>query len=88
MEDPDAEETQKFVKAQNDVSLPYIHQCQDRAKISEEMTKLKNYQKFSVPARHGNYYFISLNSGLQNQSVLYRQSTLDVCIIIIFLNSI
>jgi len=77
MEDPDAEETQKFVKAQNEISMPYIHQCGDRSKITEELTKLKNYPKFSVPSRHGDNYFTYLNSGLQNQSVLYKHKTLD-----------
>ena len=77
MEDPDAEETQKFVKAQNEISMPYIHQCGDRSKITEELTKLKNYPKFSVPSRHGDNYFTYLNSGLQNQSVLYKHKSLD-----------
>ena len=77
MEDPDAQETQDFVKAQNEISMPYIHECKDRSKITEELTKLKNYPKFSVPARHGDYYFVSLNSGLQNQSVLYKQTSID-----------
>ena len=67
MEDPDAEETKKFVKEQNEVSGPFISECPDREKITEEITKLKDYPKFSVPSREGDNYFIRMNSGLQNQ---------------------
>lgn len=67
MEDPDAEEVKQFVKEQNDVSLPFIQECPDRERITKDLTKLKDYPKFSVPSRHGDNYFISMNSGLQNQ---------------------
>ena len=67
MEDPDAEETKAFVKEQNEVSGPFIQECPDREKITEEITKLKDYPKFGVPVREGDNYFIRMNSGLQNQ---------------------
>mgnify|MGYP001292964558 CR=1 FL=1 len=67
MEDPDAEETKAFVKEQNEVSGPFIQECPDREKITEEITKLKDYPKLGVPVREGDNYFIRMNSGLQNQ---------------------
>lgn len=76
MEDPDAEETKDFVKSQNEVSQPFIANCPDRPKITKELTKLKDYPKFSIPSRHGENYFINMNSGLQNQSVMYKQNSL------------
>lgn len=33
LEDPDGEETQAFVKAQNDVSAPYLAKCAARNKF-------------------------------------------------------
>ncbi len=41
------------------------------------MTALWNYPKYSVPSHKGTYYFYSKNDGLQNQSVLYRQESLQ-----------
>ena len=67
MEDPDAEETKKFVDAQNEVSKPFIQDCAEREKISESLTKLWNYPKFGVPSKRGDSYYFSKNSGLQNQ---------------------
>ena len=67
MEDPDAEEVKDFVKEQNLVSQPFIQACPDREKITKELTKLKDYPKFSIPSKHGDNYFINMNSGLQNQ---------------------
>lgn len=77
MEDPFAEETIQFVNEQNELSQPFIQACPDREKITQELTTLKNYPKFSVPSRHGDKYYMSMNSGLQNQSVMYKLSELD-----------
>ena len=67
MEDPDAEETKKFVDEQNEVSKPFIQDCKEREKISEKLTKLWNYPKFGTPYKRGGVYYFSKNSGLQNQ---------------------
>lgn len=67
MEDPDAEETKKFVEEQNEVSLPYIQSYEHRQTINQRLTDLWNYPKFGVPHKEGSKYFFSKNSGLQNQ---------------------
>lgn len=48
-----------------------------RKVIGDKLRKLWDYPKYSCPGRHGNNYFFFKNSGLLNQSVLYKQSSLD-----------
>lgn len=67
LEDPDSDETKKFVKEQNSVSHPFLENCEVRSKVNQRLTKLWNYPKYSCPYRHGNKYFFYLNKGLQNQ---------------------
>ncbi|KAF4529385.1 hypothetical protein B566_EDAN003476 [Ephemera danica] len=77
LEDPDAPETQKFVEQQNAVTRPYLESYSAREDINKRLTQLWNYPKYSCPYRHGDRYFFYKNSGLQNQSVLYVQDSLD-----------
>lgn len=67
LEDPDSEETQKYVEAENQVTQPYLENCDQWHKINKKLTKLWNYPKYTVPDRHGDYYFSYQNTGLQNQ---------------------
>lgn len=76
LEDPDAKETQAFVDANNAVTQPFLEQCDAWKRINDKLKKMWNYPKYSAPARHGDFYFYYANTGLQNQSVLYKQETL------------
>lgn len=71
LEDPDSEETNAFVEAQNEITRPYIDGCPFKEKIKDTLTNLWNYPKVSHPSRYGKKYFQYRNTGLQNQNVMY-----------------
>ena len=77
LEDADSEETRAWVEAQNAVTSAYLSTIESRGEIEAELTRLWNYEKFTLPFREGDRYFYSRNDGLQNQNVLYVQDGLD-----------
>ncbi|KAG7469912.1 hypothetical protein MATL_G00133830 [Megalops atlanticus] len=77
LEDPDSEKTQAFVNAQNQLTVPFLEGCEVRDLFKERMTELYDYPKYSCPFKRGNRYFHFYNTGLQNQSVMYVQQTLE-----------
>lgn len=77
LEDDNSEETGKWVAAQNEVTQDYLSQIPYRDKIKKRLTEIMDYPKEGVPSKHGDHYYFFRNDGLQNQSVLYRQATLD-----------
>lgn len=79
LENPDSEETQAFVAELNKISEPYVQNCPLRQKLETKLTQLWDYEKFGCTSIHGPYFYYYHNSGLQNQWVLYQQSSLDDC---------
>jgi prolyl oligopeptidase len=77
MEDPGSPETTAWVEAENKITREFIESIPARAVIEERLTKLWNYPRYSLPYKRGDRYFFSKNDGLQNQSVLYTQKTLE-----------
>lgn len=77
LEDPDSEETQTWVEAQNQVTYNFLNQIPVREQIKQRLTQIWDYEKFGIPFKEGNRYFYFKNDGLQNQSVLYTQTSLD-----------
>nr|WP_235005398.1 prolyl oligopeptidase family serine peptidase [Pedobacter nyackensis] len=73
LEDDRSEETKAWVIAQNAVSQKYMAQIPYRNQIKTRLTHLMNYEKYSQPFKEGPYTYYYKNTGLQNQSVLYRQ---------------
>ncbi|TPX57531.1 hypothetical protein PhCBS80983_g03787 [Powellomyces hirtus] len=77
LEDPDSEETKAFVEAQNKLFYDFVAKNPDRSAFKEKLTNLWNYEKFGCPFKRGDKYYYFHNSGLQAQSVLYQQKSLD-----------
>lgn len=73
LEDDRSEETKAWVTAQNVVTQKYMAQIPYRNDIKARLTHLMNYEKYSQPFKEGAYTYFYMNTGLQNQSVLYRQ---------------
>jgi prolyl oligopeptidase len=76
LEDTNAADTKAWVEAENKVTFGYLNQIPVRAKIKERMTKLWDYERYTVPRLEGGRYFYSKNNGLQNQNVIYTVKSL------------
>lgn len=77
LEDPDGEDTARWVSEQNTLFQSFIASEPSREAIHSRITELWNYPKYSLPQKQGNRYFYTKNDGLQNQSVFYMQESLD-----------
>jgi prolyl oligopeptidase len=77
LEDDQSEETKAWVIEQNKCTNDYLDKIPFRAAIQERLFKLMDYEKFSQPFKEGKYTYFYRNTGLQNQSVLYRQRSAD-----------
>jgi prolyl oligopeptidase len=77
LEDDTSAETAAWVKAQNDVTFPYLERIPFRAQVRARIEALYNYPKYTAPSRKGEHFFFRKNDGLQNQSVLYIQKGLS-----------
>ena len=76
LEDANSAETKEWVDAQNKVTQAYLGQIPERENIRWRLTKLWNYERYTVPTKEGGRYFFSRNDGLQPQSVLYTMKKL------------
>src|SRR5215470_10080724 len=70
LEDTDSAETKDWVEAENKLTFRYLENIPSREGIRDRMTKLWNYERFTVPELEGGRYFFQHNNGLQNQNVL------------------
>jgi len=76
LEDVDSPETRAWVEAENRVTFAYLEQIPERERIRTRLTQLWDYPKYGSPFKKGGRYFFFKNSGLQNQAVLFKQSSL------------
>jgi prolyl oligopeptidase len=77
LEDSSSAATQEWIAAQNQLTQSYLSEIPARIALRERLTTLWNYERYSVPFREGERFFISRNDGLQSQAVLYTMAKLD-----------
>lgn len=73
----ESDDVHNWVEAQNAVTFAYLETLPQRTAIRERLTALWDYERFDVPFKEGGRYFFFRNDGLQSQSVLYTQASLD-----------
>ncbi len=61
-----------WIENQQKLNASYLKNVPFRDTISRRLTQLWNYERYSTPEKHGSYYYVFKNDGLQNQDVLYR----------------
>jgi len=72
-----SDEVRDWVTQQNELTFGYLHSLPYRKRINDRLTQLWDYEKYGAPFRRGDRYFFYKNNGLQNQSVLYQQESLE-----------
>jgi len=77
LEDLDSPDTKAWVEAQNKVTFAFLESIPQREAIKQRLTKLWDYEKYTVPFQENGRYFFSKNDGLQNHYVLYTADSLD-----------
>ncbi|WP_375437238.1 prolyl oligopeptidase family protein [uncultured Hymenobacter sp.] len=73
LENDQAGDTKAWVQEENKVTQNYLSQIPFRDAIRKRLETLWNYEKYGAPFKEGKYTYFSKNTGLQSQSVLYRQ---------------
>ncbi len=74
LENDTSAETAAWVQSENKVTQGYLSQIPFRDAIKKRYEALYNYEKYSAPFKQGKFTYYYKNTGLQNQSVLYREA--------------
>jgi len=77
LEETDSADTQAWVTKQNELTQGFLASIDARDRIKDRLAGLMNYPRYSAPSKHGGRYFFWKNDGLQDQSILYVQETLE-----------
>ena len=73
----ESDDVRAWVDAENKVTFDYLKTLPYRETIKNRLSALWNYEKYTIPRKQGGRYYYRKNNGLQNQSVLYVQNTLE-----------
>jgi prolyl oligopeptidase len=76
LEEVDSPETIAFVDAQNALARRYLN-GPVKEQVKSRLLSIWDHPRYTPPSRWGTRYFFTRNDGLQQQSVLYAQDSLD-----------
>ena len=65
-----SDEVSAWVEAQNEVTFAYLRALPGRERLTELLESLWDYERVTLPVRHGDRYYFWCNDGLQPQAVL------------------
>ncbi len=74
LEDDNSQETQAWVKAQQELTEAVLNEFPHRKAILSRLKELNDYPKQSCPLKCDDWYYYCKNDGLQNQWVIYRKN--------------
>jgi len=77
LENPDSPESRKWIEAEDKITFDFLKTISQRDGIKKRLTEVWDYERFGVPFKEKGRYFLSKNSGLQNQSVLYTSTNVS-----------
>ena len=77
LENPDSPESRKWIEAEDKITFDFLKTIPERDGIKKRLTEVWDYERFGVPFKEKGLYFLSKNSGLQNQNVLYTSTNLS-----------
>ena len=78
LENDTAVATLQWVEAERSLTEQYLSKIPFRDKLRSHIASFQNYNKTGLPWKsYDNKYYFYENSGMKNQSVLYRKDTLD-----------
>ncbi|MFL6468532.1 MAG: prolyl oligopeptidase family serine peptidase [Pyrinomonadaceae bacterium] len=78
MEDTKSTDTQSWIEQQNKITDAYLGSIAERDHLRKRFTEVWNYERYSAPRKVADgFYLYSKNDGLQNQSVLYRATSIN-----------
>src|SRR5580765_2227944 len=78
MEQTDSDETKAWIAAENKLTNSYLSTIPQREAIKNRLTELWNYERYGAPSKVADgFYIYTKNDGLQNQSVLYKATSIN-----------
>src|SRR5712692_1332284 len=77
LENPDSPKSRKWIEAEDKLTFDFLKTIPERDGIKKRLTEVWDYERFGVPFKEKGRYFLSKNSGLQNQNVLYTSTNLS-----------
>lgn len=78
LEDDNAPDVKEWVQAENKKTEAFLSQIPFRGEIKQRLEQVWNYEKRSGLFKAGKYFYFFRTEGLQNQSILYRQTNNEI----------